>query len=94
MPDVVVPVELLTLEEAKVLLRVDSSDDGPRITLLLEAAVSRLLAEVNLDAVPPEGVTDFRTALMLLIQDLDAGTETMNTTAAVQIVSPHRKVRV
>lgn len=89
---------LFSLEEAKLHLRVDGTDEDVLIGAYSDAAVSRVLQYCNLSLVPSgDGpVAAFKAAALLALGDLYANREPVLTDNAPirSLIDPYRWLRV
>lgn len=90
---------LVTLEDAKVDLRIDGSDSDARITLHLAAAADWVSAYINpgVDGLPTDSaaLSAMKSATFLRLRDLYLGSgEGPDTKAACTLINPWRNLRV
>jgi hypothetical protein len=99
MTDVVIivePPELITLAEAKVLLRIDEPDEeeDARLQLLIRQAETQVLGEAGLTIVPTGAMRDLRIAAQMVLTDLDAAEVGKNTEVGLKLARRHRTPRI
>lgn len=87
---------LYTLDEVKVHLRVDGSDDDTVIQGYMDAAEKAVLQYCNLSLVPFEAESVFKVAAMLIVSDLyeDRSGSGGVPKASQYLLNPYRLMRV
>ncbi|MFC2248536.1 head-tail connector protein [Labrys portucalensis] len=88
----------VTLNEAKIDLRIDGDDHDGRINLHLPIAQAWVLSYLNVgDEIPtaPDAIAAMKGATLMRLRDLFAGTgEGPDTKAAQILINPWRNLRV